>query len=235
MAENGRIQGAIVKHWTWLALGMAVMAGPVAARGLDEDADLLRLSHHYRQPLHDCATIGFTVDNAALDAEATDARARLKSAGMKDSNIDTLTLLADETQLDMPGPTGDATQDYLAAKAAFAPAQTACDDMADEPVLAPFVKRAGYQLTAGDKSWLGLMQYQADAGDAARMRLIGDIYDAGIEADPDHSLALAWYTKAAKAGDTIAAAHLAANTADRPRAIAVSLKTTARRRRRRYR
>lgn len=200
----------MVKYLAGFACVLAIVAAPAAARGLDEDADLLRLSHRYAAPLHDCVPLGFSVDTAALDTEAKTARSRLKSAGMKDADIDTLTLLSEEARVDLGDSGGDVLKTYAAASAAFVPAQATCDAMADEPVLQPFVKRVGYQATHGAKSWFGLLQYQADAGDAARMTAIGDIYDAGLEPDPDHSQAFAWYSRAATAGDGRAAAKLSA-------------------------
>ena len=187
-------------------------AAAVAGNVVEDNKRLLRLIGSNARLMGYCEGMGFQIGKDDVERAVNDAGTRLSMAGMSDAEIKAIAddALAHQTPTPtLPGAGSNFTTNVATIEAFFAAVQPMCDALADDPLLHPYFRRAGYQRTPGPKSWFGQQLYDANAGDVADMVLVGRMYENDMEPDPDGTLAFNWLLRAAEAGDAGAAMDVA--------------------------
>lgn len=191
----------------WICATVIAIAIPAHADTSADDQMLIRLENGNTETLDQCTRIGFTLDRPALNAAAKAAVQHLTAQQVMRAISDSV---ADANARSAPQVPANATVSVRlhASIAGYDDVQKRCDQLADSPVMAKYLKRDTYQALPGSKSLLAWMQYRAQAGDTSAMDVIGQFYATGVEPDPDNSLAFGWFQRAAEGGNAFAAGML---------------------------
>ena len=196
--------GIVIKTPLWICATIVATATPAFADTSADDQMLIRLINGNTETFGQCARIGFTVDRPALDAAGKAATQHLTPRQVMTAVAESVADVRAQPEPHIPSDTS-ASARLRASIAGYDDLQKRCDQLANTPVMANYIKRDGYQAQPGAKSLLALMQYRAQTGDASAMDVIGQFYATGYEPDPDNSVAFGWFLRAADAGNAFAA------------------------------
>ena len=196
--------GIVIKTPLWLSAIIVVATTPAVADTSADDQMLIRLINGNTETFGQCMRIGFMVDRAGLDVAGKAATQRLTPQQVMTAVAQSVADVRARPEPHIPSDTS-ASARLRASMAGYDDLQKRCNQLADAPVIANYIKRDAYQAQPGGKSLLALMQYRAQTGDASAMDVIGQFYATGIEPDPDNSVAFSWFLRAAEAGNAFAA------------------------------